>query len=373
MRIGTVTFHSAYNYGSALQAYALKEYLKSLGHDTHVIDYRGADFDQYRLFATGNSQRLRRALSNIFFFPRNFKRYRNFEKFINQHLDITPTRYQGKNAEDKLRKDASSFDALVCGSDQIWNLDCTRGIVGPFFLDFAAPGCKKIAYAPSLAQSHFKPEFFDSTTKARLSSLLDDFDSLSVREANTVSLFQPLTKNLINVVVDPTLLLGRLQYKSIEADNLPSKICDKKFIFAYTLWPNDSMRRYVDGLAQRHNLTIVYISRRTINYSSPSINLFGISPSTFLKLIDDAEYVVSNSFHATVFSILFEKKFITYGKDKATSRMACLLSELSLSDHLVNDQFESELDPISADWNKVQAKISEMRSYSIHYLKNALS
>ncbi|BAQ32186.1 polysaccharide pyruvyl transferase family protein [Bifidobacterium scardovii] len=373
MRIGTITFHSAYNYGSALQAYALKEYLKSLGHDTHVIDYRGDDFDQYRLFATGDSQRLHRALSNIVFFPRNFKRYRNFEKFINQHLDITPNRYQGKNAEEELKKDASSFDALICGSDQIWNLDCTRGIVGPFFLDFAAPGCKKIAYAPSLAQTHFKSEFFNSSVKSQLSSLLDDFNSLSVREANTVSLFQPLTKNPINVVVDPTLLLEKSQYTSIETDNLPSKIRNKKFIFAYTLWPNNSMRKYVDNLARRHNLIIVYISRKAINYSSPSINLFGISPSMFLKLIDDAEYVVSNSFHATVFSILFEKKFITYGKDKATSRMAYLLSELHISDHLVNDQFESAFDPISADWDSVQKKLSEMRIYSIHYLKEALS
>lgn len=371
MRIGIVTFHCAYNYGSVIQAYALKEYLKQHGHDAHVIDYRSRNFDQYKLLRTYNAKVL---LSDVVFFRRNLKRKRNFEEFQRRYLDLTANRYEEPGAEAALRRDAGDFDAVICGSDQIWNLDCTCGPVGPFFLDFAAPGCRRIAYAPSLNRMEFEPKYFDAAAQQRIGHLLDQFDAISVREANTAPVFQKLTAKPFSVVVDPTLLHADMDiYRKIESPSLPKGVEQGKFLFAYTLWQNKEMKQYTEDLARRKNLTIVYSAKIPIKYDVPSINCFGMSPSLFLTLIDKAEYVISNSFHATVFSILFEKRFITFGVKKSNSRMSDLLSKLGMEDHLVSEHYHESVDPQGADYPRVKEILADMRAGSERFLDAALA
>lgn len=368
MKIGTITFHCAYNYGSVLQSFALKTYLEQLGNDVSVINYHSPNFDQYKLFHPTN---LRHLCSDILFFPRNVRRKKAFETFQRRHLNLTRC-YEGPNAEHEISKDADAFDAVICGSDQIWNLDCTQGLDGCYFLRFAPDSVRKIAYAPSLSQTQFQLRFFDEKTKIELGRLLDRFHAISVRERSTVPMYQKLTDKPIQVAIDPTLLLNAAAYRNIEAV-LPKGVKNNGFIFAYTLWPNQKMVDYIDRLAQKTGLPIVYSSKIPIHYRSCSINCYGMSPDLFLTLIDKAQYVISNSFHATVFSVLFHKAFLTFGKGKSTSRMSDLLTQLGLQDHIVSDDYEGEEIPTGADYTVVDDLLDKMRQDSEQFLRNALA
>lgn len=370
MKIGTITFHCAYNFGSALQTYALKKYLTSLGHEVHVIDYRSNDFNGYKIFRRIG---LKSSVADLLFLFGNLRRRNSFQSFWRDYFDMTEHTYAGASAEQELSADLRNYDAFICGSDQIWNLDCTQGPVPPFFLSFAPDESKKIAYAPSLSHAKFEDRNFTADDQKHIGTWLSRFDSISVREISVADQFQQLTDKDIIETLDPTLLLDLREYRSIQAFHLFRGLEAGKYIFAYTLWPNDDMIRYLDSLASEHDLTIVYYSRNPIRYRSRSINVWGIGPADFLTLIDKANCVVSNSFHATVFSILYGKPFLTFGTEKSSSRMQTLLAKLGLAkEHLLPAHFtgDGNVTPFVSklDINKLQT----LRADSERFLKNAL-
>ena len=371
MRIGILTFHCAYNFGSSLQTYALKEYLTNTGHDVFVIDYRSPDFNNYKIF---RSSSVKVFASDIAFLPRNLKRKHSFQSFWNSHFNLTRRTYQGKHACTKLSNDLGYFDAVICGSDQIWNLDCTRGPLPPFFLACVPDNVRKISYAPSLSHPRFIEKNFTMNDKKKIAQWLDRFDAISVRELSVSQQFQQLTSKTIVEALDPTLLLNINDYQSIQSPHLPKDLEKDTYIFAYTLWPNDDMNAYIDAFALKHGLTVVYYAKRKIPYKSPSVNVWGIGPDTFLTLIDNAHSVISNSFHATVFSILYSKSFITFGTERSSSRMRTLLSNLGLSQqHLLPPDFKGSTnqEPFTSILN--YDKLNALRSTSQSFLANALS
>lgn len=369
MKIGIVTFHCSYNFGSALQAFALKQYLVNKGHDVHIIDYRSKDFDAYRLFRCSG---LKSVVVDFLLFPKNLRRRNAFQAFWRDYFNLTDQTYRGNAAEEELQHDMQAYDALICGSDQIWNLDCTKGPDAPFFLSFASDSSKRIAYAPSLAHARFRSDYFTDNDRARISYWLNKFDALSVREASVAEQFRQLTKKNIEEVLDPTLLLDVQDYRNVESPQLPNGIEKGKYIFAYTLWENDRMYQYVDALAQKYNLTIVYYSGKKIHYESPSINIRGVGPREFLSLIDHAYCIVSNSFHATVFSILYGKPFVTFGTEKSSSRMYTLLGKLGLSpEHIISSDSDGHIptEPFAPELDYI--KLQELRKGSEDFLCNA--
>lgn len=371
MSIGILTFHCAYNFGSSLQTYALKTYLTNAGYDVQVIDYRSPDFDNYKIFRGPSPKTL---ASDVMFLLRNLKRRQSFQAFWKTHLNLTRRTYQGKNAYAALSNDLGCFDAVICGSDQIWNLDCTRGPLPPFFLACVPDNVRKISYAPSLSHPRFDEKNFTTTDKRNIAQWLDRFDAISVRELSVAQQFQQLTsKNMIETL-DPTLLLNINDYRNIQSPRLPNGLRKGRYIFAYTLWPNADMNHYIDAFAQKHGLTIVYYSKRKHPYSSPSINAWGIGPEDFLALIDGAHSVISNSFHATVFSIFYNTPFITFGTEKSSSRMKTLLSNLDLpQQHLLPTNFKGDTDqePFTStlDYDKLDA----LRNTSQTFLAKALN
>ena len=371
MKIGTITFHCAYNFGSALQTYALKKYLTDRGHDVHVIDYRSEDFRNYWIFRKYGIKSL---AVDLLFLPGNLRRRNSFQTFWHRHFNLTSHTYEGAGAERQLAHDLKDFDAFICGSDQIWNLDCTRGPVPPFFLSFAPNDTKKIAYAPSMSHAKFVEKNFTAEDKKRISGWLNRFDSVSVREISVAGQFQELTDKSIVETLDPTLLLDLKDYRHIQAPELPKRLKEGKYIFAYTLWPNKDMVKYIDELASERNLTIVYYSRNPIHYKAHSINVWGIGPADFLTLIDKAACIVSNSFHATVFSILYGKPFLTFGTEKSSSRMKTLLTRLGLpEEHLLPPDFEggTRIKPFVSKLDV--ARLNELRATSEQFLKMALA
>ena len=358
MRVGIVTFHAAYTFGSALQAYAMQTVVGQLGHQPTIVDYRTRDQEQYSLFSLRHPRQTLRVLKGFGPFS---KRKSSFERFSSAHLSLTTERFTSKN-ESQLTVLQSDFDCFLCGSDQIWNLDCTQGIVEPFFLSFAGDK-RRVAYAPSLAHVSFKPENFD---KKRVATLLAAFDCLSVREAETLPLFQPLVGNPIDVVLDPTLLLSASDYEGI----VSSPLIDGGYIFMYLLRECPELVEGTVAMARETGKKVAYVSESDLPIPN-GVNLFGIGPSEFLSLIVNADVVLANSFHATVFSVLFHKPFRVFATDGSGARMRDLLGDLGLGERCVGSADASHIADV--DWDGVDLRLGILRKHSFDYLRKALS
>lgn len=357
MKVGIITFHCSLNYGSVLQAYALQTAVKSTGSTAMIIDFRSSDFNQYKLLPFSHPKRM---LRNVLRFNRMTQRKKNFESFQKERLKVTENHYD--SSSPSLSELPNSFDAFICGSDQIWNLNCTHGVVEPFFLSFAEER-RRIAYAPSLAHTSFEPQYFD---KQKVAELLAKFDYLSVREEETVPLFQPLVDKRIEVVLDPTLLLNADAYASMAND----RVIDGPYIFVYLLRSCPELVESASEMARAAGRAVAYVSEKDLPISN-SRNLFGIGPEEFISLIAHADAVLTNSFHATVFSVLFHRPFRVFATDKSASRMRDLLGKLGMPGRCVASVDATPVD--DEDWDAVDRKLEELRKGSWDYLRRALS
>ena len=358
MKVGIVTFHVSYNFGSALQAYALQTLVSSLGHEASIVNYLSLDFELYKLFSPLHPRRDVRTLLNL----RGYLGRRvAFRDFSEEHFKLTKNTYTYKD-ETSLSELQADFDCFVCGSDQIWNLNCTRGAVGPFFLSFAGDK-RRVAYAPSLGRTSFDPENFD---KEKVARLLADFDFLSVREAETLPLFQSLVDKPIDGVLDPTLLLDATDYEAI----LSEPPVEGEYIFMYLLRKCPELVESTIAMARETGKKVVYVSERNLPIPN-GVNLFGIGPSEFLALIANAGCVMANSFHAAVFSVLFRKAFRVFATDKTGSRMRDLLGNLGIPERCVACEDSSTITDV--DWDDVEGRLESLRAHSMDYLRRALS
>lgn len=361
MRIGIITFHCSYNFGSALQAWALKRVLEERGHQVSVIDYRGKDYDQYRLIRADSPRSL---LSSAVFFASNRRRRSSFESFISGQLNLTK-RY-GVNDEERMALELPAlFDCFVCGSDQIWNLDCTEGPVGPYFLNFAG-NARRVAYAASLSHLSFDNRYFGPEERDRIAGWLKRFSAVSVREASTAPIYQPLCSQRIETCLDPTLLLNAVDYGEIVAPVSEAR----ETLFVYMLERNDGLIRYAGSLARKMGLSVSYVSKRRLDFGVPARNFYGIGPSEFLGIIQGCSAVVTNSFHATVFSLLFGVPFQTFATNKSGSRMKELLVALDAEDNLIDGTASSE--PCAVSGENLSHHLEKMRAGSKAFLDRAL-
>lgn len=359
IRIGIITFHCSYNYGSVLQAYALQNYLLAIGYDVKIIDYiLKSDFEQYRLWRINNYAEYPKSfLSDIYYYLRNCRRKKNFDFFSKTYLNKTNKRYFDNDDMSNLNKE---FDVFICGSDQIWNLDCTKGIIPAYFLSFVKVDKLKISYAPSLAHLSF-----DVYYENELKTLIESLDYISVREESTIPYLRRITQKDIVNVLDPTLLLNVEGYFDI----VKEKSMKNRYIFLYVLEANREIIKYCRELASEKGLQIVYISKKNIKEFKEAINAYGISPGEFLGFIKHSEYIVTNSFHATVFSILFKKRFITFTTKKSSSRMVDFLRSLGIENRIFSSQNEITNE---IDYDLVYKKLNRLRSKSIKFLDDAL-
>lgn len=253
----------------------------------------------------------------------------------------------------------NEFDIFICGSDQIWNLDCTQGVEPAYFLKFANKDKLKIAYAPSLAHVKFAKNY-----DADLKKAIKDLDYISIREESTLPLIQPLTEKKVSVVLDPTLLLDQKDYELIISQDKNKS----EYIFVYMLEYSVELVKYCNRFNNERKIKIIYIANNKFS-GIKGENVFGIGPDKFLKYIKEAKYIITNSFHATVFSIIFNKKFVTFTTKHSSSRMVDLLDKLGISERIYNENFNIDKD---IDYDMVQKKLIDMRKSSLEYLNKAL-
>lgn len=328
--VGIVTFHRQYNYGSALQAYAIQRTIEKTGYTSKILNYYyDRDMAHYGIRWRAG---IKVAVFDLLTFPLAYKRKQSYQLFTNRYFDMT----EETRSLAGVKKLTQDFDALVCGSDQIWNMGIVDGVNPIYFLTFAQNGQKKISYAPSIAvkgaiQGH----------REQLREALADFHAISIREDSFVDELKRITDKNISCVLDPTLLLDAKEYDYLISDyklTLP-----RKFIFLYCLHHANlaTLSKAAEKMAKEEDAQIVYFNKYPILKRPYAKNIFSEDPRAFILTIKKASYVLSDSFHAGIFSVIYKTQFATKVMEDSRSRMDDFFAKFRISYRYINDDFSS--------------------------------
>ena len=356
MKIGIITFHWATNYGAILQSYALQEYLKKMGHDVHIINYRPKQY---------NKTLIKCILSPRFWLtPLKLKDYfkeQKLEEFRKEYLNETRL-YESL---DDLKSNPPNMNVYICGSDQIWNPSFTTLGEGKkttsYYLDFGSIHIKRIAYAVSFGCEDLP---IDAAIIAK--NYLQNFNAISVRENSGLKIVKNLGYSNPVLLCDPTMLLNSDDYSLLLKAKNNTK---NNTVFNYFLRGKDER---VHALNKILSNDYALITDRKI-LSSNSI-------TDWLGNIKYSSVVVTNSFHGMVLSIIFKTPFIVIGAKGAASamndRFRTLLQFLDLQERMIDSIDPDKINELmntEIDWTNVHEKIRILQDNSLSFLEKYIS
>lgn len=349
MKIKIITIHGIPNFGSVFQSYALCNYLQKNGYtDTELIDYNPAYY---------NKKTLRSTIGRILNFKAFLKRKKKFRSFVENNIPLSPKCYTDIKS---LKEDIGEADVFIAGGDQLWNVYHDCGNDEAYKLTFAKG--KKISYATSMGQKDFSKDEL-----LKLAELIKDFSAVSVRESSSVELLESVNIKA-EQSVDPVYLLEKADYKKfIKPVNQPD------YMLVYLVTPSKLLEDCIKYISEKYNLKVILCSGFSKKCTCDEF-LKDLGPDEILSYIANAKIVLSSSFHATSFSLIFEKQFFTILPDEHTNeRIEDLLKQRVLSHRIVTDNsdLETVLNDV-IDYNSVKS-YSEYIEKSKKYLRKALA
>lgn len=366
MKIDIVTLHRAQNYGSVLQAFALQKQIEKLGHQAYILDYYPERYTNKGLLKRlkNKSSRFNNPLvlliAKLLIYPSYLKKGIQFNKFMH-YLNLEKPSF-ATNEEGMGR--FTDADAYCAGSDQIWNSHWNEGVEKVLFLDFVPKGKLCLSYAASIGLSNIPANEIDETKL-----LLDKFEFLSLREDKGVELVRELGRTDAVQCLDPTLLMSKEEWSLYADDSYKGK----EYVLTYNLHHDPEIDKCAKAIASKYHLQI-----RNISYNWHDIVRHGHldwcpTVEGFLGLIKNAKYVVADSFHATAFSIIFEKPFVVITPEVASSRLSSLLKMLGLDDHNINKFTSLKVIEQPIDYIRVKSIIATKQRESISFLNKAFT
>lgn len=357
-KIGIITTSNAINYGAVLQAFALRSALYDLSHEkVEIINY-SSDFDvtgrNYYSKNTGVKSLVLNCIRafNLKYRARRHSLIGKFDDFKRNKMLI---RTKLLTTKDEV-EDSLDYNILVCGSDQIWNLNLFHDDV--FFLDFweSHPEIKYCSYAASIT------ERMTESQKQYIADKLKHFNLISVRENNSVEMLEKITNREVYSVLDPVYLLTPDQW--ISAIGEEEYQSEKKYALIFFIGHGDADQTYVDNLCE--GLKKVVINLHPIKYIKGDEYICEASPMKFVSLIKNAEVVVTDSFHATSFSIIFSREFYTVKRGNRNSRTENLFKMFGISNRYIPD---NSLKRSGIPYEVVRDNIELQRQKAFDYLK----
>ena len=378
MKIGILTQPLHTNYGGLLQAYALQTVLKRMGHEALIVDRRLA---RPPLLIKFFSVIKRLAIFMLYFKPINFRFWPTNKEYniIAQHTKrFVEENIQCTKKVGKIRKfsllNKYRFEVYIVGSDQVWRPVCSPCITNEYF-DFldGEDKVKKIAYAASFGVDNWEL----SSKKTKLcAALAQKINAISVREDSAINLCEKYLGVKAMQVLDPTLLLKKEDYiKLIEKDN---SLKSKGSLMIYILDKTNEKEDIVNNVAKELDLTPFSVMPRIGFENLKNRNIEDcIFPSVtaWIRGFLDADFIVTDSFHGTVFSIIFNKPFISIGNlGRGMTRFTSLLKIVKLEDRLILSSNELTVEKMhnQIDFEKVNDILEKERQNSINFLHNTL-
>ena len=393
MKTATITWITHNNYGTMLQAYGLQQCLRQMGVSNDIISDRkiihepapiaAQELSAVQAPVVADNKGMVRRIKKYALNPGEFmhalrgycidKQYtrdvqmfaeyqRPFDVFKNERLDIIC----GLRREDMASLN-ENYDAFVCGSDQIWSV-LEQNFDGYFYLDFARK--KKIAYAPSIGTDQI-----DQDHRQQITAWLRDYCAISVREKQSAAQLSEFTQQDVAWVADPTLLHDSAFWAEFSAN---AYVPSSKYLLCYFLADKPWYYEYAHAMAKHLKVKLLLIPSNPKQLHRKERCRQPVGPEEFVSLIRHAQYVLTDSYHGSIFSMLFQRNF-TYLKRFADTDPACqniriysLFEKAGLTDRIVeNKKFEAaDVRPI--DYTKVDSILQDFRNHSREFLQNAL-
>ena len=360
-KIGVLTLPLKGNYGGVLQAFALTTFLKNNGFDAYLVDR------QWNQKKKNISYYIQKIIFHHLVIGK-------VKKFTNKW--IHPKTFEIRSQEMMKELNNEGFDAFVVGSDQVWRVEHTSGVKNNYFLDFVDDKkVKKIAYAASFGKDSVDG---DEEKLKEISELLKDFNAISVREESGVKICSDIFNVEAKQVLDPVLLLNSNDYIQI-IDKSSSKL--KNTLTTYVLDASVVNNNIINDVSKKLNLDAVSINYKKDpalllkNKSLDFYNYIYPSVSNWLRGFRDAEFIVTDSFHGTVFSILFKKQFLVIGNEKrGLARFNSILGKLGLLDRLITRKNPYNVEMLSKkiDYERVYKVLESEKTFSKNFIINAL-
>lgn len=368
------------NYGACLQALALQNQIEKLGCECNIIAYIGNDgYFQDDFFTI-----LKMKIKNIALIIWNvlhggektgpYTKHFAFCKFRKKFLRFEKVKNTNKvkfyNSIDEMADLSEKYDAFVCGSDQLWNPTFYNQNHPVHFLRFAGDK-KRIAYAPSIGVSEMPAEY-----RKTFIEYIADFNSLSVREQAGSEIIRDLCSREAKVVLDPTLLAGADFWNTLLKPAFKAPF--EKYIFCYIFSNTQKCSDFLKSAQAKTNLPIVYVDISNLSYDGiKSFCVKDKGPIEFLQLLKNAEFVITDSFHGTAFSLLFNKDFYVLKRERTSesydmfSRIESILNITDLESRFcsLDNEFEEKN---SICYSTVNKKFEELRKFSTDYLHDAI-
>lgn len=363
--------YDMHNFGGSLQFYALQKAIIDMGIDCYILQV-----NDDRVLCESNDLKLWKRIA--WYIYERLNKYKSKKEYLYRVNTLCERRKKFSLFKQKYYVetvnindiDLYSFDAVISGSDQIWNPMFARRRC---FLEFVPDDINKIIYAASMGC-----ESMTDYQKSCFKPLVERIDHISVREKSAKRILDEFIEGCdISVQVDPTLLLLKNDWENIAVD-VSNIVGNKNYIFTYFLGNYSKQKDIISDFAKKHNLIIVNIpfaSGETIdNENFGDIQYVNASPDEFIGFIKNAEYIFTDSFHGCVFSIIFEKEFFAYKRNnssKMMGRIETLLENFNITGRVIDTN--SPLENIGKiDYSKTESIQFELRRGSLKFIKESL-
>lgn len=349
MKIRIITIHGLANFGSVFQSYGLCKYLKDIGYtDTEIIDYNPPYYVRKGLKAF---------IGKVLNFNKYVTRTKKFRSFVEKNIPLTQ---KGYTSLSELASEDFGADVYISGGDQLWNVYHPGGRDEAYRLTYVSG--KKISYATSMGQKDFPSEELK-----KLANDIRDFAHISVREESSVDLLASQGLEATHVV-DPVFLLPKEEFeKFIVPVNQP------KYLAVYLVTPSKLLEDTIAYLKKKYNLKVILCSGFQRKCTCDE-HLKDLGPDEILSYIKNADIVLSSSFHATVFSMMFNKQFYTILPDEHTNeRIEDILKKRGLENRIVTDKTDLS---VALEENIDYSSVKDYSTYvekSKEYLREALT
>lgn len=363
MKVYTITLHSAVNYGAILQSYALQNFLNKQGFESKIIDFCTPNMVYPKLFRINyrNPKSYAIFLLDVLCLPSKNRKWKKFRQFVEKKLQLTE-RY---DSIESLRNHPPVCDAIITGSDQVFNPERPTDEMEAFYLDFTH-NIRKISYAASFGSSVIAEKKEEIIRK-----YLQDFFAISIREMYGVEKVNHiLERNCAVQVCDPVFLLDKEDWRRLET---PRKDLPEEYILFFNLRNSKSSDIILKDIQEKTGYPVVVLTDSPIKTVKSKYYVHDAGPEEFLWIIDHAQFIVSDSFHGVAFSIIFEKKFI-FSDDhtKSNERGLALLGQLHL-EHCSYSAYLEKKGMSEIDYQSVSELLGIERENAYTFLNKALS
>lgn len=358
MKISFITIHIGSNFGSTLQTIATYKTLKELGADPICVNYIPPRVTYRRYWSVARTS-IFRFIRRIIFFPFLYEETQRFAQYLARHCKVsTPIYY-----EDNFEKKCPLADIYITGSDQVWNTTHNEGLDAHYFFENIKG--KKIAYASSIGKSSL-----DNQELQWLKEYTNDYSSILVREKSAVEIFKCIGKQA-EQVLDPTIMLNRKEWLPYASKRmvkepylfvyLPYNIADKKLCY-------QTARK----ISKKKNLKVISFSHSFYKDELADHTFIFSGPDDVLSLIYHADFVITNSFHGTAFSINLNRQFYTYMPSCFSTRINSIVNLCGLQNRVLYDVVKDNWESDTINYAPINEKLDIERKKSINYLRDAL-